>query len=91
MKRGSSICRAWRASAFSLTIAALSGDTFEVALIPETLARTNLGEARSGSELNVEVDLVARYLGRLMQHERGTGSSASGGPAVHPGSRKGNR
>ena len=74
----------------SLTVASLSRDTFEVALIPETLARTNLGDARSGTELNVEVDLVARYLGRLMQHERGTGSSVVETPP-RPGSRKGDR
>jgi riboflavin synthase len=54
----------------SLTVAGLSGDAFEVALIPETLSRTNLGTIRAGDVLNVEVDLLARYLERLMHRER---------------------
>lgn len=49
----------------SLTVAAVGPDAFEVALIPETLARTNLGQVRPGDPLNVEVDLLARYLERL--------------------------
>jgi riboflavin synthase len=40
---------------------------FEVALIPETLARTTLGSVGPGDRLNVEVDLIARHLERLMQ------------------------
>jgi riboflavin synthase len=53
----------------SLTVAGLSDDSFEVALIPETLSRTNLGTVRAGGALNVEVDLLARYLDRLRQRE----------------------
>ena len=56
----------------SLTVAGLSDDSFEVALIPETLSRTNLGKVRAGGALNVEVDLLARYLDRLRQHDKGT-------------------
>jgi len=51
----------------SLTVANLSREAFEVALIPETLSRTNLGTARVGERLNVEVDLMARYLERLVR------------------------
>jgi riboflavin synthase len=51
----------------SLTIAAVLPDGIEVALIPETLERTTLGGVEEGSELNVEVDVVARYAERLMQ------------------------
>jgi riboflavin synthase len=50
----------------SLTVAALGEDWFEVSLIPETLERTNLGAAAPGDELNVEVDLVAKYVERLL-------------------------
>jgi riboflavin synthase len=50
----------------SLTIAAADGAAFEVALIPETLSRTTLGDAAAGDRLNVEVDLLARYLDRLL-------------------------
>ena len=49
----------------SLTVSALDRTTFEVALIPETLARTNLKDLKAGSRVNVEVDLVARYLESL--------------------------
>jgi len=49
----------------SLTVAALTADGFEVVLIPETLVRTTLGAVRPGERLNVEVDLLARYLERL--------------------------
>jgi riboflavin synthase len=50
----------------SLTVAALTGDGFEVSLIPETLERTTLGEAEPGRLVNLEVDVVARYAERLM-------------------------
>jgi riboflavin synthase len=51
----------------SLTVAALSPDGLEVSLIPETLERTTLGDLGEGSDVNVEVDVVARYAERLMQ------------------------
>lgn len=50
----------------SLTIAALGENWIEVSLIPETLERTNLGEAGEGRELNVECDIVAKYVERLV-------------------------
>jgi riboflavin synthase len=49
----------------SLTVAALGEDWVEVSLIPETLERTTLGEAVAGDRLNVECDLVAKYVERL--------------------------
>jgi riboflavin synthase len=49
----------------SLTVAALGEDWAEVSLIPETLERTTLGAAAAGDELNVECDLVAKYVERL--------------------------
>jgi riboflavin synthase len=49
----------------SLTVAGLGGEGFEVALVPETVGRTTLGELRQGDRVNVEVDLLARYLERL--------------------------
>ncbi len=45
----------------SLTVAAAGDGWFEIALIPETLARTTLGERPEGSCVNVEVDPLARY------------------------------
>jgi riboflavin synthase len=50
----------------SLTIADLGDSWAEVSLIPETLERTNLGEAEPGSKLNVECDIVAKYVERLV-------------------------
>ena len=51
----------------SLTVARLTEGGAEVSLIPETLARTTLGESAPGGTLNVEVDLLARYAERLLQ------------------------
>ncbi len=50
----------------SLTVADLEDSWAEVSLIPETLERTNLGEAGPGSKLNVECDIVAKYVERLV-------------------------
>ncbi|HEU4382990.1 MAG TPA: riboflavin synthase [Anaeromyxobacteraceae bacterium] len=49
----------------SLTVARALRDRFEVALIPETLARTTLGAAVPGQRVNVEADVVARHVARL--------------------------
>ena len=50
----------------SLTIAALGEEWVEVSLIPETLERTNLGEVGPGSKINVECDVIAKYVERLL-------------------------
>jgi riboflavin synthase len=50
----------------SLTVSALGEDWLEVSLIPETLQRTNLGDAVPGRLLNVECDLIAKYVQRLL-------------------------
>jgi riboflavin synthase len=52
-------------SGVSLTVADLGDSWAELSLIPETLKRTNLGEAKPGDKLNVECDLVAKYVERL--------------------------
>ena len=51
----------------SLTVSALADDGFEVSLIPETLERTTLGELANGGQVNLEVDVNARYAERLVQ------------------------
>jgi riboflavin synthase len=51
----------------SLTISSLHEDSFEVSLIPQTINTTNLGTLVPGQEVNIEVDLLARYLDRLLQ------------------------
>jgi riboflavin synthase len=50
----------------SLTIADLGDDWIEVSLIPETLERTTLGGLQEGDRVNVECDLVARYVQRML-------------------------
>ena len=50
----------------SLTVAALDERGFEVSLIPETLERTNLGAAEPGRRVNLEVDVLAKYVERLV-------------------------
>jgi len=50
----------------SLTVAALGEGWVEVSLIPETLERTNLGRLEAGSKINVECDIVAKYVERLV-------------------------
>ena len=50
----------------SLTVSALTEGGFEVSLIPETLERTTLGEAAPGGLVNLELDVLARYVESLM-------------------------
>jgi riboflavin synthase len=50
----------------ALTIAALHDDAFEVALVPHTLEVTTLGRLRAGDAVNLEVDLLAKYVERLL-------------------------
>jgi riboflavin synthase len=49
----------------SLTVAEITDESFTVSLIPETLERTNLGVAGPGSTVNLEVDIVAKYVEKL--------------------------
>jgi riboflavin synthase len=51
----------------SLTVAGLSDRSFTVSLIPETLQRTNLGSAEPGRKVNLEVDVLAKHVERLMK------------------------
>jgi riboflavin synthase len=59
----------------SLTINAVVGSVFSLNIVPHTLTATTLGDFRPGRKVNLEVDLIARYLERLMLGER----------AAHPG------
>ena len=54
----------------SLTVAGLGEDWFEVAIIPHTWRETTLSELRPGSKVNLEVDVLAKYVERLMQTEK---------------------
>ncbi len=50
----------------SLTIAALGSDYFEVAIIPKTWEVTNLSHLKPGDSVNLEVDVIAKYVERLL-------------------------
>jgi riboflavin synthase len=52
----------------SLTVVAVHDGSFTVSLIPETLARTTLGLKRPGDPVNLEVDVIAKYVERLLDH-----------------------
>ncbi len=51
----------------SLTVNEVDGDTFSVLIIPHTLAVTTIGALKAGDEVNIEVDMMARYAARLME------------------------
>ena len=53
----------------SLTVSGLGEDWFEVSLIPTTLALTTLGRAPVGTTVNLEVDVIAKYVERLLNHQ----------------------
>jgi riboflavin synthase len=59
----------------SLTIVSVSATWFEVSLIPETLKRTTLGAKQPGETVNLEVDVIAKYVEKLLKAQ---------GPAVDP-------
>ena len=50
----------------SLTVARVDEQSFDVSLIPETLERTTLGAAAAGTRVNLEVDVVAKYVEKLL-------------------------
>jgi riboflavin synthase len=60
----------------SLTVNGVDGARFELNIVPHTLEETTMSAYRSGRRVNLEVDLIARYLERLLQ----------GGAAAQPGS-----
>ena len=54
----------------SLTVNEVAGTRFGINIIPHTLTRTTLGARRAGDKVNLEVDLIARYVARLMEFQR---------------------
>jgi riboflavin synthase len=64
----------------SLTVAGVSADAFTVALIPTTLSHTTLGFRQPGDTVNLEVDVVAKYVERLTA---GYSANSGGAPSAH--------
>ena len=54
----------------SLTVNAVEGALFGLNIVPHTLAETTIGEYAAGTRVNLEVDVIARYLERLLLGER---------------------
>lgn len=63
----------------SLTVNAVDGAEFELNIIPATMRETVFGTYRAGSRVNLEVDLVARYLERLLQGDAAALPAKAGG------------
>ncbi len=63
----------------SLTVNAVSGAEFELNIIPQTMAETVFGQYRPGSRVNLEVDVIARYLERLMLGEEAADPGTASG------------
>jgi riboflavin synthase len=58
----------------SLTVSEITDDTFSVSLIPTTLEVTTLGYKTVGDPVNLEVDVIAKYVERLLTHSETTGT-----------------
>jgi len=63
----------------SLTVNAVKGARFELNIIPQTMAETVFGEYRPGTPVNLEVDVIARYLERLVLGDAAADPEAAGG------------
>ena len=61
----------------SLTIAELTDDYFEIAVIPKTWEVTNFSQLKAGDEVNLEVDVIAKYVERILTSE-GRGADSAG-------------
>lgn len=66
----------------SLTVSALGADFFEVSLIPTTLALTTLGHKQVGEMVNLEVDVIAKYVERLLLSMPTSSTVAAGRPGT---------
>ncbi|POZ99253.1 riboflavin synthase, partial [Pseudomonas sp. MWU12-2312b] len=62
----------------SLTVNAVNGAEFELTIVPHTLAETIMADYRPGREVNLEVDLLARYLERLLLGDKAAEPSSGG-------------
>ena len=62
----------------SLTVNAVEGAVFDLNIVPHTLVETIMDEYKAGTRVNLEVDIIARYLERLLQGEKAADASSSG-------------
>jgi len=62
----------------SLTVNAVKGAIFELNIVPHTLQETTMGQFKVGTEVNLEVDIIARYLERLILGDKAADAKSSG-------------
>jgi len=62
----------------SLTVNAVKGAVFELNIVPHTLQETTMGQFKVGTEVNLEVDIIARYLERLILGDKAADVKTSG-------------
>ena len=65
-------------SGISLTVNDTEGDTFRLTIIPHTMSATNISQWSEGTRLNLEVDVLARYVARILSMQGASGPSESG-------------
>ena len=68
-----------RVDGTSLTVNKVDGSTFELNIVPHTLEETIIADYRSGTKVNLEVDVIARYLERLLLGDKAAQPSTGGG------------
>ncbi len=61
----------------SLTVNQVNGDVFDLNIVPHTLSHTVMGEYQAGTQVNLEVDVIARYLERLLMGEKAAEKNAT--------------
>ncbi|MCE2027536.1 riboflavin synthase [Sessilibacter corallicola] len=61
----------------SLTVNAVEGDTFQLTIVPHTVAETIFGDYKIGTKVNLEVDVISRYLERLLMGEKAADAQSS--------------
>ncbi len=62
----------------SLTVNAVKGAVFELNIVPHTLQETTMSDFKPGTEVNLEVDIIARYLERMILGDKAADASSSG-------------
>jgi riboflavin synthase len=63
----------------SLTVNGVHGAAFDLTIVPHTVAETNIGSWQPGTKVNLEVDVIARYLERLLLGEKAADAAQQGG------------
>jgi riboflavin synthase len=66
----------------SLTVAGLTDDYFEIAVIPKTWAMTNLSQLRSNDAVNLEADIIAKYVERILTVGQSGGEGGTQSPTL---------